>query len=141
MGESEGLGLKNHEVDLEARKLALAIQQLRSSERMNWIQLVISFLGGVLVAGLIGYGNYKLTEEHNEAEGKRAADTIEVQVMTLVAPQFGQLRDVDQKGETSRRIVLAAATFLSEPPYGRSGLAKIFWSIIDKNPSVAPESE
>jgi hypothetical protein len=67
--------------------------------------------------------------EQHRAEERRASDNVEVQVIALVAPRFSELGGSDEKAKTSQRVVLAAASYLTDQ-YQRTGLAKIYREIL-----------
>jgi len=58
-----------------------------------------------------------------DADDDRAADNLELQVISLVSPHLSRLRESGREAVTSQKIVAAAAEFLSSK--GRPGLAQL----------------
>src|SRR5438552_18363431 len=95
---------------------------------------------GIIVTGLIGYGQYRLNDTQNQfirdqkqaesdrieaqqkADAKRYGDATELQVMSIVAPHFVNLTKPGKDFDSSWRVVESAATYLSDQ-HQRSGLA------------------
>jgi hypothetical protein len=119
-------------------------------------QLAIA-TAGVIVTALLGFGQWQLSQQQNRmldeqhkaeakrasdsiaADKERAADNIEVQVMTLVAPHLAKLRGADKEARNSERIVLAAEEYLSST-YGKTALAQMHRRIVEDSPFVKPET-
>ena len=119
-------------------------------------QLAIA-AAGVVVTALLGFGQWQLSQQQNrmldeqhKAEAKRASDTIaadkekaadniEIQVMTLVAPHLAKLRGAGEETKNSERIVIAAEEYLSNT-YGKTALAQMHSRIVEDNPFVKRET-
>lgn len=80
-----------------------------------------------------------LLEIRRDAEGVRAADSLELQLITLVSPHLAQLRESGREAATSQRIVAAAAELLSSR--GRPGLQQMVERVREQQtpPAAAPE--
>jgi hypothetical protein len=76
-----------------------------------------------------------LLQIHREAEAARAADSLELQVFTLVSPHLGKLKESGREAATSQRIVTAAAQLLSSR--GRPGLSQMVEKIREPTAPVA----
>jgi hypothetical protein len=76
-----------------------------------------------------------LLEALRDADEKRAADSLELQVITLVSPHLPRLRESGREASTSQRIVTAAAELLSAR--GRPGLSQMADRIREKDPPAA----
>jgi len=73
-----------------------------------------------------------------EAEEKRAADNLELQVISLASPHLSKLGESGREAAKSQRIVTAAAELLSSR--GRPGLAQLVNRIWEQSaPPAAPE--
>jgi hypothetical protein len=121
----------------------------------NWFQIGIA-AAGVIVTALLGYGQWQLSQQQNRmlseqhlseekrasetnmADKEKSADNIEVQVMTMVAPYLSKLRGSGKEAETSQKVVLAAANYLSSQ-HKRTALAEMYHRIVEDSPSVKPE--
>jgi hypothetical protein len=112
----------------------------------------------MVVAFTLGYGYWRLSNRLEEseariearreqferaalqlqidAEARRAADAFEIQVISLVAPHLGRLRDSGRAGATSQRIVEAAADLLSAR--GRPALSQMTKWVLDEEDAAAP---
>jgi len=76
-----------------------------------------------------------LAEMQRQAEDRRAADNIEVQVISLVSPHFSRLAGTDKQARrTSSKILAAAADFLSSKQ--RPGLAQMTDKILEDTPGI-----
>jgi hypothetical protein len=114
------------------------------ADHSNTFEIAIAALG-LLITGALGYGQYrlssdqaKLAAEQQNAEQRRAADNIEVQVMSLVAPHFGNLTKPGTEFEASQRVVLAAAEYLSSQ-HSRTALAIMAARISERNAGISAE--
>jgi hypothetical protein len=112
----------------------------------------------IVVTFALAYGYWKLANRQNEqdvrieqqreefqrsllqlqrdADGRRAADNLELQVISLVSPHLAALRKSGREAAASQRIVAAAAELLSSR--GRPGLAQMADKIREQS---APMSE
>jgi hypothetical protein len=99
----------------------------------------------VVATFVLGYGYWRLATRQNEqdakieqqrqeqqaalsrlqreADDKRAADDLEIQVISLASPHLAKLTQSGREAATSQRIVAAAAGFLSSK--GRPALAQM----------------
>jgi hypothetical protein len=100
---------------------------------------------GLVVTGVLGYGQIQLSREQANqakaqqlAEKKRAVDNIEVQVMSLVAPHLGNLAKPGTEFDSSQRVVLAAAEYLSTQ-HSRTALASMAAKISEGNTAITQE--
>jgi hypothetical protein len=100
---------------------------------------------GLVVTGMLGYGQFQVSQEQTKqaraqqlAEEKRAVDNIEVQVMSLVAPHLGNLAKHGTEFDSSQRVVLAAAEYLSTQ-HSRTALASMASKISEGNTAIPQE--
>jgi len=128
---------------------------MNDEKSAKWFQISIG-AAGVIVTALLGYGQWQLSQQQNRmlkdqhdaeekmaretigADKERSADNIEVQVMAMVAPYLSKLRDSGKEAETSQKVVLAAANYLSSQ-HKRTALAEMYHRIVEDSPSVKPE--
>jgi hypothetical protein len=111
----------------------------------------------VVVTFALGYGYWKLATRQNEqdarieqqseefrrslvqlqrdADAKRSADNLEIQMFALMSPHLARLRESGREAATSQRIVAAAAELLSSRD--RPGLAQLADKIRAQSISVA----
>lgn len=90
-----------------------------------WWEIVVVGIG-VVVAAPLGIGQLQISRAQNallekqaefevaksEDDRRQSADALEVQVMTMVAPQLALMRDSGQKGKDAQDIVTAAVEYL-----------------------------
>lgn len=100
---------------------------------------------GMIVTGMLGYGQIRVSQEQNRqeesqkaTEEKRAADDVEVKVMTMVAPHFLDISKPGENFEASLRVIESAATYLTER-HSRPGLALMATQIARGNKAVPQE--
>jgi len=112
------------------------------ADNSKWFQIYVAAVG-VLVTGILGYGQCRLGQQQNEILNNQAAaakanaiDTIEVQVMTLVSPHLGLLGSDSDAAKRSEGVVLAAAEYLSDQ-YGRTSLAEMAAEISEASATVS----
>jgi len=114
----------------------------------------------IVVTFVLAYGYWKLANRQNEqalrieqqreefqrsllqlqrdADGRKAADNLELQVISLVSPHLAGLRKSGREAAASQRIVAAAAELLSSR--GRPGLAQMADKIREQSAPII-ESE
>jgi len=82
-----------------------------------------------------------LLQMQRDAEAVRAADSLELQVITLVSPHLARLRESGREAAASQRIVAAAAELLSSR--GRPGLEQMVERIREQQtpPVGTPEPQ
>jgi len=100
------------------------------SDRNRRFEIWIAAIG-VLVTGVLGYGQWQLGQQQNQilknqmkAAKVSATDAIEVQMMTLVSPHLSKLGSDSDDSKMSEGVILAAAEYLSEK-HGRTSLAEM----------------
>jgi hypothetical protein len=111
-------------------------------QRNKWFEVVIAAVG-VIITGVLGYGQWQLGQQQNailenqaKQEFERSVDNIEVQVMTLVSPHLDKLGSKGEEAENAQKVVLAAAEYLSNQ-YGRTSLASMAAKLSEGNPSIS----
>jgi hypothetical protein len=77
----------------------MEVNAMNDSQNTKLFEVLVAFVG-VLVTGILGYGQWRLGEQQNlilenqrlSAE-ERAINDVEVRVMSLISPHLARLRD------------------------------------------------
>lgn len=114
--------------------------------RVKWFETCVAAIG-VFVTGILGYGQWRLGDQQNQilenqrsSAEKRAIDDIEVRVMSLVSSHLGRLGEPGPEGDNARRVVLAAAEYLSNE-HKRTSLASMADKIAEGKAAVSQRDQ
>jgi len=114
------------------------------ADHTKWFEVSLTAIG-LAVTAILGYGQLRMSEDQRAQvarqqieESKQPVDNIEVQVMSLVALHLGNLAKPSAEFESSQKVVLAAAEYLSSQ-HNRTALAAMAAKISEGNKSIPTE--